>query len=296
MSVRFRYRSTCQLLLGFSQLLILHAQAASESFVHKNLKLYGELIQGAMITGQLAQAQSIRVFEQDVYIDPKGRFVFGIGRDAPEKIALEVVWAEGGKEIVQVPVIQRQYNIQRVEGVDDKYVREPDPELLKRIQEEAAQVWKARQRLRPEADFLVGFQWPAKGPITGVYGSQRVFNGVPKRPHFGLDIAGPVGTPVYAPAPGKVSLTHREMYYSGGTLVIDHGQGISSTFIHLSKIHVQEGQFVKTGERIADIGATGRVTGPHLDWRINWFDQKLDPQLLLPPQNLAESNSHPSQE
>lgn len=270
-------------------------QSANESFGHKGLKLYGELIQGAMITGQASGAQSLRVFEQDVFLDSKGHFVFGIGRDAEKEIALEVQWAEGENESVVVPVKQRQYDIQRITGVDDKYVREPDPELLKRIQEEAALVWKARQLLRPEADFLAGFQWPAKGPVTGVYGSQRVFNGVPKRPHFGLDIAGPVGTPIYAPAPGKVSLTHNEMYYSGGTLVIDHGQGISSTFIHLNKIHVHEGQYVKTGERIADMGATGRVTGSHLDWRINWFDQKLDPQLLLPAQGL-DQNQEQAQE
>lgn len=265
------------------------AHASTESFRHKDLALYGEIIQGALITGHVSDAKSISVFEREVFIDPKGHFVFGIGRDAPEKIKLEVVWLSGVSESIEVQVIQRQYDIQRIEGVDDKYVRELEPEVLKRVQEEAAMVWKARQVLRPEAEFLDGFKWPAKGMVTGVYGSQRVYNGVPKRPHYGLDIAGPVGTPVYAPANGKVSLTHNEMYYSGGTLVLDHGQGISSTFIHLSKIHVKEGQYVKAGELIADIGATGRVTGPHLDWRINWFDERLDPQLLLPPQNTEES-------
>ena len=170
-----------------------------------------------------------------------------------------------------------------IEGVDDKYVRELSAELKKRTQAEAGQVWRARQTLRASSEYAKGFIWPAEGPVTGVYGSQRVFNGVPKRPHYGLDIAGPVGTPVVAPASGEVTLVNEDMYYSGGTLVIDHGQGVSSTFIHLSKIHVKSGESIAQGQLIAEMGATGRVTGPHLDWRINWFNQRLDPALVLPP-------------
>lgn len=255
---------------------------AEASFEYKSLVLRNELTQGAMIIGQISQAKTLSVFSREVYIDESGNFVFGIGRDAPEHIQLEVLWSSGESEAIAVPVKQRQYDIQRIEGVDDKYVRELGPELLKRTQEEAAQVWRARQSLRKTWEFLAGFQRPAEGPITGVYGSQRVYNGVPKRPHYGLDIAGPIGTPVFAPAGGRVTLVHEDMYYSGGTLVIDHGQGISSTFIHLSKIHVDENQEIKAGQLIADIGASGRVTGPHLDWRVNWFDERLDPALLLP--------------
>lgn len=280
----------------FNLALVNLAQARSESFQHGGLALYGELTQGAMITGRIENAQSISVFSHNVFISSEGDFVFGLGRDTPQVIQLHVVWATGKTELVDVPVAQRQYDIQRIEGVDDKYVRGLGPELLKRTQEEAALVWRARQNVRETAHFLTGFRWPAKGPITGVYGSQRVFNGVPKRPHYGLDIAGPVGTPVYAPASGAVTLAHADMYYSGGTLVLDHGQGISSTFIHLSKIHVKEDQVVKEGDLIASIGATGRATGPHLDWRINWFDQRLDPALLLPPQADKKTSSEAGQE
>ena len=130
-------------------------------------------------------------------------------------------------------------------------------------------------------DFLTGFVKPLEGPITGVYGSRRVYNGTPGNPHYGLDIAAPTGTEVFAPAPGVVTLVHRDMFYSGGTLLIDHGYGISSTFIHLSELLVEEGQQVTPSDPIARVGATGRATGPHLDWRINWFDVRLDPALVL---------------
>jgi murein DD-endopeptidase MepM/ murein hydrolase activator NlpD len=127
------------------------------------------------------------------------------------------------------------------------------------------------------------FIWPVTGRISGVYGSQRILNGKPKRPHYGVDIAAPTGTPVKAPADGVVSLVHNDMFYSGGTLIVDHGHGLSTTYMHLHKILVKKGQRVKQGDVIAQVGATGRVTGPHLHWGMNWFDTRLDPSLLVPP-------------
>ena len=127
----------------------------------------------------------------------------------------------------------------------------------------------------------MGFVWPLEGTITGVYGSQRIYNGVPKSPHYGIDIAAPQGELVRAPAPGVVTLVHPDMYYSGGTLIVDHGHGLSSTFIHLSESLVEIGQRVEAGEVIAKVGSTGRSTGPHLDWRMNWFDVRIDPRLVL---------------
>lgn len=145
-------------------------------------------------------------------------------------------------------------------------------------------VKQARDRIELDTAFAQDFIWPAVGPISGVYGSRRILNGEPRRPHYGVDVAGPVGQPVYAPADGLVTLYVPDMYYSGGTMIIDHGYGISSTFLHLSKEHVEVGQRVKQGDLIAEIGATGRVTGPHLDWRMNWFEKRVDPQLLVPSQ------------
>ena len=139
----------------------------------------------------------------------------------------------------------------------------------------------ARQHRDNQAYYSQGFAWPAKGRISGVYGSQRVLNGEPRRPHFGLDIAAPEGTNVFAPADGLITLTHPDMYFSGGTIILDHGQGLSSTFLHLSKILVEAGTFVKQGDLIARIGATGRASGPHLDWRMNWLDRRVDPQPLM---------------
>lgn len=255
------------------------------------IELYGELTQGALIQGTLLQGsllqgtevKQLTVLDRELYINEKGGFVFGVGRDAPPELPLTVRRGDGTKHIIKLAIAQRRYNVQRIDGVDNKYVRELAEALKARTQQEATQVWRARQTLNKNRAFLQGFVWPAEGPVTGVYGSQRVFNGVPKRPHYGLDIAGPVGTPVLAPNGGEVTLAHDNMYYSGGTLILDHGMGVSSTFIHLSKIHVKVGDRVGQGQIIAEMGATGRVTGPHLDWRLNWFNQRLDPEMLLPP-------------
>ena len=195
---------------------------------------------------------------------------------------LEAVFPGGGHARRDLLVAQREYRIQRIDGLPPRKVT-PTAEDMVRIREEYALVRKARSRVDERQDFLGGFVWPAEGRISGVYGSQRILNGVPKRPHFGVDIAAPVGTVVRAPADGVVTLTHDDMFFSGGTLIVDHGHGLSSTFIHLNRILVKEGDRVRQGDPIAEIGATGRVTGPHLDWRINLLDARLDPQLLVGP-------------
>ena len=142
---------------------------------------------------------------------------------------------------------------------------------------------KARQRDDPRTDFLSGWMWPVSGPISGVYGSQRVLNGEPRRPHYGVDIAAPVGTPVRAPADGLVTLSHPDMFFSGVTLVLDHGHNLSSSFLHLNKSLVKTGDRVKRGDVIAEVGKSGRVTGAHLDWRMNYQAERIDPELLVPP-------------
>ena len=159
----------------------------------------------------------------------------------------------------------------------------PPPELLARIREEGAIVRAARAFDTAETHLFAPFAWPARGPISGVYGSQRVLNGEPRQPHFGVDIAAPEGTPVRAPAGGEIRLAEVDLYYSGGTVILDHGHGLSSTFLHMSRVDVAVGQRVAQGEVIGAIGATGRVTGAHLDWRMNWFERRLDPALLVAP-------------
>ena len=159
----------------------------------------------------------------------------------------------------------------------------PNPEDLARIKRDQAEVKAARSVHSALRGFLESFRWPAAGIITGVYGSRRVLNGEPRNPHYGIDIAAPAGTPVLAPASGRVTLAHPDMYYTGATLILDHGLGVSSTFLHLQDIDVGIGQTVAAGEQIGRVGSSGRSTGPHLDWRINWFDVRVDPALLVGP-------------
>jgi murein DD-endopeptidase MepM/ murein hydrolase activator NlpD len=237
-------------------------------------------IQGALITGKTS-AKALFVNDIEVEVAADGHFVFGFGRDAAKSVAIKQVMDDAVTHELRYEVAQRNYDIQKIEGVASKYVS-PPAAVTERIRSDNRAVKRARSLvdLKRRA-YLEGFQLPAKGPISGVYGSQRVFNGVPKRPHYGLDIAAPVGTPVYAPVSGIVTLAHDDMYYSGATLILDHGRGVSSTFLHLSEITVEEGQLVEKGQLIAKIGKSGRVTGPHLDWRMNWKSQRIDPQLLL---------------
>lgn len=247
-----------------------------------NLTFNGDFIQGGMLIVQSDKTiKAANVDGVKIPVHPDGKtLVFGYGRDASEDSTITVEFVDNTSQVKQVKVAQREYKIDRVNGVASKYVSPPES-VLKRIRNDSAMVKKARSGLSFRQDYLAKAMTPAKGRISGVYGSQRVFNGVPKRPHFGMDIAAPTGTEVIAPWPGKVVLAEPDLYYSGGTLIIDHGMGITSTYIHLSKLHANVGEQVEAGQRIAEIGATGRVTGPHLDWRLNWFNRRLDPQLLL---------------
>ena len=244
------------------------------------LELKGALSQGGMLVGHVQPGATVTLMDRQVDVGSDGSFVFGLGRNAPPEIKLAISNGNGEKETHILKVAQREYREQRIEGVPQKTVT-PPAEVLDRIRRETALVKQARKGDSKLQDFLAGFVKPLEGPITGVYGSRRVYNGTPGRPHYGLDIAAPTGTEVYAPAPGIVRLAHDDMFYSGGTLIVDHGQGVSSTFIHLSEVIVTPGQRVEAGDLIARVGATGRATGPHLDWRINWFEVRIDPDLVL---------------
>jgi murein DD-endopeptidase MepM/ murein hydrolase activator NlpD len=252
---------------------------ASKATWGELLEYYGALKPGGVVLGRVTPGDSVRLNDQDVVVSSEGYFVLGFGRDAGLVQSLTVM-SEGREAVTQLKLSPREYVTQKVEGVPKQTVT-PSKEKLARIKEEASLVRKARAKSSDRLDFLGSFDVPADGPITGVYGSQRYYNGVPKRPHYGVDYAGPVGSPVRAPANGVVTLVHPDMFYSGGTLIVDHGHSLSSTFIHLSEVLVKEGQEVKKGDLIAKIGKGGRATGPHLDWRMNWQDQRVDPALML---------------
>jgi murein DD-endopeptidase MepM/ murein hydrolase activator NlpD len=244
------------------------------------LELNGEAIQGGLIFGLTQPGNQVFLGETEVMVSGEGKFLIGFGRDETGEYLLRVKGEQDGGEVVTLNVIPREYNIEKVDGLPPKTVT-PDPAAAKRIAEEQAMVSSARSRRDSRTDYAPGFAWPAQGRISGVYGSQRILNGEPRRPHYGLDIAAPAGSPVYAPAAGIVTLNHPDMYFSGGTLILDHGQGLSSTFLHLSKILVEAGTTVQQGDLIAEIGSTGRASGPHLDWRMNWLNRRVDPQLLM---------------
>jgi len=249
----------------------------------KYVNLSGDFIQGGMVVGQSTIAvESATIDGVKIPIHQNlTLFAFGFDRDAKAESVLTINYKDGSQEQIPLNIEQREYKVDRVNGVASKYVSPPES-VLQRIRNDSTIVKQARAGLSFRTDFTQDAIKPAQGRLSGVYGSQRVFNGVPKRPHFGMDIAAKIGTDVIAPWSGKVMLAEPELYYSGGTLIIDHGMGITTTYIHLSAIHVEVGDVVNQGQLIAAIGATGRVTGPHLDWRLNWFNRKLDPQLLLP--------------
>ena len=247
-----------------------------------DLLLDGEFVQGGLIIGHALPGSAVRFEGLDLRVSKEGVFAFGFGRDAGPDAELVVEFPDGRIEARELVVAPRKFNIQHIDGLPPKKVT-PPLETIERIREEGARVRAARTGDADRIDFAEGFDWPAQGRISGVYGSQRILNGQPRQPHFGIDIVGPVGRPVLAPAAGVISLVEPDLYFSGGTLLLDHGHGVTSSFLHMSRIDVQVGQRVERGDRVGAIGATGRATGPHLDWRINWFDARLDPGLLVGP-------------
>lgn len=250
------------------------------------LQLTGEPVQGAIILGKVDPGSRVRLGERELPVSEAGDFVFGFGRDETGAVRLKVTPPDGAPLIHELAIGLREYDIERVDGLPPATVT-PPPEVLDRIRREAALVGQARSRRDARADYAEGFQWPARGRLSGFYGSQRILNGEPRRPHFGVDVAAPTGTEVSAPAPGVITLAEPDLYYSGGTIILDHGHGLSSTFLHLSEVLVEPGQAVRRGDLIGRIGATGRASGPHLDWRMNWLDKRVDPQVLVGPMGEA---------
>lgn len=244
------------------------------------IKLSGEIEQGGLIVGKAKPNSVVFLNDKALKVSPQGDFGFGFGRDDETEYTLKVSDVDGHVDTMILTPKKRQYNIQKVNGIAKK-IMNPDPKAIARAKKDSLEVKAARKTNSQLRSFAQGFIAPMDGTITGVYGSQRFYNGVPKTPHYGLDYAGKKGDPVKAPADGVVVLNVPDMFYSGGTVIIDHGHGVNSTFLHLSDAYVKLGETVKQGQVIAAVGSTGRSTGPHLDWRVNWFDIRLDPALVL---------------
>lgn len=241
----------------------------------------GEWTPGGLIKGTAPVGTRIQVNGQTIEVDSTGAFAFGFERDAKGSVTLRMDYPDGRRESKTIPLTARAYDIQSITGVAAKYVS-PSPEAQAQIKADNALIKQARAQRLETAYFMQEFIWPVTGPISGVYGSQRIFNGEPRRPHMGVDVARPTGTPVVAPADGQVTLAS-DLYYSGLTVFIDHGHFVSTSYLHLSKMTVKPGDFVKQGQKIGEVGATGRVTGPHLHWGLTWKGVRLDPATLVPP-------------
>ncbi len=252
------------------------------------VRLDGPMKQGGLVQGHTEAGTKIEFGGRVIRVSKDGVFLIGFGRDAPPETRLRITYADGSREWRVLKIAQRKYRVQRIDDLPPDKVTPREQDLV-RIRSDIALIKKARTRDDARTDFLSGFIWPVTGRITGVYGSQRILNGKPRRPHYGLDIAAPTGTPVLAPADGIVTLAHPDMFYTGVTMIIDHGQGLSSTFSHLSRLLVKEGARVRQGDPVAEVGATGRVHGAHLDWRINLFAERLDPKLALESMSAAET-------
>lgn len=248
-----------------------------------SLTVRDTVTQGAMVRGVTEPSNTVTMNGQTLPVSKHGAFAFAVARAYTGTVTLTATDPSGETTTHVLDVAERRFDVQRIDGLDQSKVTPPrSKELQDRIWRDVTAIRAARGVESDRTDFADAFSWPVDGIVTGVFGSQRILNGTPKSPHSGLDIAGATGTPVLAPAGGVVTLWHPDMYFTGGTLIVDHGHGINSTFIHLSDTLVEEGDVVTQGQPIAKVGSTGRSTGPHLHWSMNWGKVRIDPQLLLP--------------
>ncbi len=236
----------------------------------------GKFIQGSFILGKTEPGSKVSIDNQKIKVTSDGYFAFGLGRDRKNDVVIKI----NEKKIVK-KVFKRKYKIQRIDGLEEKKVTPPE-EVYERIKRENKWIGEARTINSDLNFFKDKFITPLENAIvTGVYGSQRILNGKPKWPHYGIDFAADEGTKIKAMLDGVVTLAEPDLFYTGGTLIFDHGHGISTLYMHMKEILVKKDQKVKQGEIIGTVGSTGRSTGAHLDIRLNWFQTRLDPATVL---------------
>tara|TARA_B100000941_G_scaffold264182_1_gene217991 strand:+ start:104 stop:892 length:789 start_codon:yes stop_codon:yes gene_type:complete len=244
------------------------------------VEFLGDFRQGSFILGKTDPNSKVFIDDRKVRVTNDGYFAFGLDRDRKNNVLIKV---KIGKEtkLIEKKVFKRKYRIQRIDGLPPKQVT-PPPEVYERIKKDNVLIGKARAIDSKLVFFKDKFIYPIdKYIITGVYGSQRILNGKPRRPHYGIDFHAPEGTPVKSMMDGVVTLVENDMYFTGGTIIFDHGHGVSTLYMHMKDINVKKGQKVKKGEIVGTLGQSGRATGPHLDIRLNWFEVKLDPASVL---------------
>ena len=243
------------------------------------VELKGKFLQGHYIIGKTDPAAKIIIDKKQVKVSKEGYFAFGIDRD--RKFDLTIIKILDGKEKKFIKkVLKRKYNIQRIDGLEENKVTPPES-VYKRIKKENNKIGEARAINSDLSFFKNQFIMPVKGIISGVYGSQRILNGKPRWPHYGIDIAAKKGTMIKSSGSGIVTMAEDDLYYTGGTIIMDHGHGISTIYSHLETVLVSVGDPINQGDIIGTVGSTGRSTGPHLDFRVNWFQTRLDPMSVL---------------
>jgi len=243
------------------------------------VEFQGKFIQGHFIIGKTEPNTKVLIGKKEVKVSKNGYFVFGIDRDRKFDVLITKI-LNGNKEKIIKKVFKRKYKIQRIDGLDESKVTPPE-EVYKRIKEENNRIGEARAINSDLVFFKDKFIMPVEGITTGVYGSQRILNGKPKWPHYGIDIAAKQGTNIKSSGTGVVTMAEDDLYYTGGTIIMDHGHGISTIYSHLETVIVSVGDKINQGDIIGTVGSTGRSTGPHLDFRINWFQTRLDPMSVL---------------
>ncbi len=254
-------------------------QNSLAEFYSDRLELNGSFSQGGLLFGKTNPKDKIFFNNKKIFVNESGDFILAIGRD--EKLENSIT-IEGLKENEKhkIKISKRKYEIQKIDGLPKNQVT-PSEEELKRIKKESKEISISKNKFLNQTFYKSGFIWPVKGIITGKYGNQRILNGQPRRPHYGLDIAAASGTKVISPSDAEVSLIMEDTFFNGKMIILNHGLGLNSIYSHLKKIYVKEGIKIKKGDLIAEVGSTGRSTGPHLDWRINVFNVAIDPELLL---------------
>ncbi len=243
------------------------------------IEFKGKFLQGHFIVGITNPSAKIIVDKKEVKVSKEGFFAFGIDRDRKFDLTITKI-QDGKKEKIVKKVLKRKYNIQRIDGLEESKVTPPES-VYKRIKEENNKIGKARAINSDLPFFKNQFIMPVKGIISGVYGSQRILNGKPKWPHYGIDIAAKKGTMIKSSGSGTVTMAENDLYYTGGTIIMDHGHGISTIYSHLESVMVSVGDKINQGDIIGTVGSTGRSTGPHLDFRVNWFQTRLDPMSVI---------------
>lgn len=254
---------------------------SGEPALDSRVQMVGQWTQGGLIRGKVPPGTQVQMDGKSLAVAKTGDFIIGFSRDAALTLALSFRFPDGDRWRHFVGLKKRDYDVQKIKGLPSRKVS-PNTEDLKRIKADRRAIDQARSGSTDEALFVSGFIWPVKGRISGIYGSQRVLNGKPRRPHLGIDVAAPDGTPIMATADGIVRLARPDTFFSGNLIILDHGLGLSSTYAHMSRLAVAEGQRVQQGQVIGAVGATGRATGPHLHWSLNLNGFAVDPATVLP--------------